>query len=59
MNRKPHGKGKIYFKSSHSSFSGEFKDGKFHGSNCLYETSGHSYAGDFLNGKKNGKGVLL
>lgn len=59
LNRKPHGQGKMYFKQSNSSFSGEFKNGVFHGQHCIYETPGYSYAGDFANGKKNGNGVLL
>lgn len=49
----------MYLKKSNSSYSGEFKNGLFHGQHCIYETKEYSYAGDFINGKKHGKGVLL
>jgi hypothetical protein len=37
-NRQPHGAGKLLIKATKTSYTGQFKDGKFHGSGGFYET---------------------
>jgi hypothetical protein len=37
-NRQPHGVGKLLIKATKTSYTGEFKHGKFHGKRGFYET---------------------
>ena len=54
------GPGKCFYDNGELWFDGNFKDDKFHGTDCKihYNSGVMKYQGEMLNGKKEGRGIL-
>ena len=58
INGKASGAGKISFKKKQMDFKGYFREGVYHGDDCIFQNGDYMYEGSFKNGKKNGLGKL-
>lgn len=57
--RLPNGRGKMYYKDSGDSYSGDFVRGVRQGKGKMtYSSSRYSYSGDFVGGVRQGKGTM-
>jgi hypothetical protein len=54
-----HGEGRVVFKESGYSYSGQFEEGLFHGKNGFLEGQNYIYEGGFEGGRKEGIGCLV